>query len=216
MDEILKNLIDSLSDSDVNDMFDSIDEKRIIECCKVYLQSKGYNVLAPRNFNYNKIDSIDTLIEVFYLLYDKYHPEDFSPYRNKRIVDRSHAKRFVEARMAVNGLDKEHTLNECAEIIITIFEFEKEFGFDRPLTFSILGQDKVGWITEKAIHIMNRKYKRLVDEENKKTQDRLDNKYNNEPEEKIAYDNLDDLLNNFKDDILNKYVKETINGPKIN
>ena len=42
-------------------------------------------------------------------------------------------------------------------LIHTVLKHESDFNFNMPLTFSAFGQANCGWITDKAIQIMNKK-----------------------------------------------------------
>ena len=63
---------------------------------------------------------------------------------------------FVEAREE-SGLNRFNAIQQCVAIIDTIFEHEDEFHFNRPVDIRIIGQGKAGWITQKALLIMNDK-----------------------------------------------------------
>jgi len=91
---------------------------------------------------------------LFYAYLDYRHPELAGTHRNIK-KDRAIAKRFLEARMEIGSLNKEYALDECAQIIKTIFDREPEFNFTIPLSFEILGQQTLGWITKKAVEFMN-------------------------------------------------------------
>jgi len=61
---------------------------------------------------------------------------------------------FVEAREE-SGLNRFNAIQQCVAIIDTIFEHVDEFHFNRPIDIRIVGQGKAGWITQKALLIMN-------------------------------------------------------------
>jgi len=68
-------------------------------------------------------------------------------------------KLFVESREKT-GLNRKFAIQECVSIIDAIFDYEEEFGFKNPIDINVLGQKKSGWITEKAIYILNNKFKK--------------------------------------------------------
>lgn len=160
-------LIDAVKKSEQVTLFSSSEED-LEKACITFLKSKGYRVTKPVEYRF-KIKSLDDLIKHFYLLLDSKHPEYVNVYRNiKR--DRSIAKRFVDSRIEATGYSKELALAECGEIIATVFEHEKEFKFKHDISFGIFGQVKLGWITELAIKIMN---KRLTEETELRLADRI-------------------------------------------
>jgi len=122
--------------------------------CKEFLLESGYRVVRPLKPRFKAIREDD----LFHLFYDrlKYHHPDSSVYSNLK-RDRAIASRFVKARMELGDVDKKYALNECAEIILTVFEHEDEFNFNLPLTFEMFGQANCAWITAKAIGIINKK-----------------------------------------------------------
>ncbi len=127
---------------------------KIIEESIRYLRFKGFKVIEPKKFK-NSINNIDDLIKYFYLLINSKHPDGYILSYNSG-KDRAIAKRFVTNRMTATGSSKEYALNECGEIIRTVFEHEDEFKFKYAITFSIFGQDNLKWVTDKAVQLMNR------------------------------------------------------------
>lgn len=124
--------------------------------CSEYLSSKGYKVVHPRYKT--RVKSVEGLVDYFYDMYSRSldRSGEWVPvYRNNRMQDLGTAKRFVESRMEASGIDKETAIKECAEIIKTVVENFDEFGFKKALSFSIFGQDKCAWITQKAMGILN-------------------------------------------------------------
>lgn len=127
---------------------------KIIEESIRYLRFKGFKVIEPKKFK-NSINNIDDLIKYFYLLINSKHPDGYILSYNSG-KDRAIAKRFVTNRMTATGASKEYALNECGEIIRTVFEHEDEFKFKYAITFSIFGQDNLKWVTDKAVQLMNK------------------------------------------------------------
>lgn len=141
--------------------------------CKEFLLEAGYRVVKPLKPRF-KATREDDLFHLFYDRLKYYHP-DSSVYSNLK-RDRAIASRFVKARMELEDVSKEYALNECAEIILTVFEHEQDFNFNLPLTFEMFGQANCAWITEKAIGIMNdKKAKREAE-----VIDRMIDEYNEE------------------------------------
>jgi len=147
-----KLLRDAIIAEDQPTLF-STSDKGLEDACVAFLRSKGYRVAQPIEYRF-KIKKLDDLIKFFYLLMDSKHPEYVNVYRNLK-RDRAIAKRLVDNRMEATGYNKEVALTECGEIIATLFENEKEFKFNTEINFGMFGQATLGWVTEKAIKIMN-------------------------------------------------------------
>ncbi len=130
------------------------DYTELVTYCKELLLDLGYKVVNPVSYKF-KATRIDDLFNLFYERLEYYHPEMTGSYRNLK-RDRAVASRFVEARAKASSISEKHALSECADIILTVFEHEDEFNFNLPLTFEMFGQANCGWITDKAVQIMNR------------------------------------------------------------
>jgi hypothetical protein len=64
---------------------------------------------------------------------------------------------FLDAIMEDGTVGKKAALQKCVDIIDVIFDYEEEFKFNYPIRdIGVLGQNKLGWITQKAIEILNR------------------------------------------------------------
>ena len=73
------------------------------------------------------------------------------------MLDMQMISRLVKSRMAT-GLGEKASIQECISIIDTIFNYEEEFRFKYPIMdATILGQDKLGWVTAKALKLMDDK-----------------------------------------------------------
>lgn len=174
---------------DANTSFDSL-----TNACIEYLKFKGYKVVEPTKPKYN-IKKLDDLIHLFYAFSDNRHPELMNNYRHID-RDRKIASALVRSRREATGYGMKVAMNECGEIIETIFEHEKEFNFTIPITFGILGQKNCGWITDKSIQIMNRKRLKAAEEKKVEYIAKLDEKYDAEPD---GFGDLDEILENLKD-----------------
>jgi hypothetical protein len=130
------------------------DYTELAKYCKEFLLDLGYKVINPISYKF-KAKRIDDLFNLFYERLEHYHPEMTGSYRNLK-RDRAVAGRFVKARAEASSISEKHALSECAEIILTVFEYEDDFNFNLPLTFEMFGQANCGWITAKAVQIMNR------------------------------------------------------------
>lgn len=190
-----KETVESLI-SEVRDQLDvgflSPDHKHLAESCKKFLIFMGYKVIDPVKKTFN-VKNINDLITLFYAYLDYKYPELAGSHRNIK-KDRAIAKRFLDARMEIGSLNKEHALDECAKIIKTIFDREPEFNFTIPLSFAILGQQSVGWITRKAVELMNAGEESIKKKLTEQIQDSHIQKYLEEHgEESLGFD-VDELL----------------------
>lgn len=189
--DILDRISCALKELDQETIFASPAEKHktLSEACKKYLRYQGFKVIAPEKSAYN-IKKLDDLIHLFYSFSDRSHPELMSSYRSFD-RDRKIASGMVKARMEANGYGMPVAMNECAEIIETVFNHESEFNFKIPISFGILGQKNCGWITDKAIQIINRKRIKADKERRKKCIAELDKRYDAEPD---GFGDLDEIL----------------------
>lgn len=162
---------------------------KIIEESIRYLRFKGFKVVAPQTFKY-KINNIDDLIRHFY---SKLNDKDSVRYSTSYNVskDRAIAKRFLSNRMLVTGAGKEYALNECGEIISTVFKYEKEFKFKYAITFSIFGQDNLKWVTDKAIQLMN---KGILEEGEEEAEALREKVIATQDTSDLGFNDIDDLL----------------------
>ena len=172
--------------------FLSPDPKKVAKVCKEFLIFMGYKVVDPVKKTFN-VKNINDLITLFYAYLDYKHPELSDAHRNVK-KDRAIAKRFLEARMEIGNLNKEYALDECAQIIKTVFDREPEFNFTIPLSFGMFGQESVGWITRKAVELMNAGKEESKKKRIEEIQDRHIQKYlKNHGEESLGFD-VDELL----------------------
>lgn len=166
-------------------------EEALRKACSEYLRSKGYKVVAPDYRIYAKTP--EDLVTYFYDKYSTvYNISGASPvYRNNIKRDLSTAKKFIASRMEASGVDRATAIRECADIITAVIEHHKEFGFKYALSFSIFGQDKLAWVTQKAVDIINNA--RIDSKEDERYCDMLSAKLDDECSHGFA--DLDDLIN---------------------
>jgi len=164
-------------------------DDNLIVACKEFLKYKGYRIIDPIN-SVSGILSNQDLVDLFYNLKEYNHPEELSSYRNRKLDLRS-IKLFVEARTEAGNIIKEQALKECALIIRTLFTHEKEFKFKYPITIFSLGQKKSGWITEKALVIMN---KVLYNKREREAEDLRQTVLDNQDLNKIGFNDFNDIL----------------------
>jgi len=189
--ETTEDLISDLK-SQLDVGFLSPDHERLATACKKLLISMGYKVVAPLKRKFN-VKNINDLITLFYAYLDYKHPELAGTHRNIK-KDRAVAKRFLDGRMEVGSLNKEHALDECARIIKIIFDREPDFNFTIPLSFDIFGQQALGWITKKAVEFMNAERESIGQKIVESTQEKYIEKYIVKYGEDSIGFNVDELL----------------------
>ena len=156
---------------DTQDIFTggkSLDEIRI-ETAKDVLMEAGYKILSPITVD-GSINTITKLCDYFYKrLYTKY-PNRITKRVHNITKDMTLMNSFVECFM--DGASKARAIQEAIEVIDVIFDHEEEFNFKLDIVDTgILGQKAVGWITSKAIDILN---KQRMKKESKKINDHVE------------------------------------------
>lgn len=193
--ETVDDLISDI-ESNINVGFLSTDNESLAKACKKFLIHMGYKVIDPIKYTYN-IKKLDDLFDLFYALLEYNHPELVDAHRNMN-RDRALAKRFLDSRMDAGNLNKKQALCECAEIIKTVFDREDDFNFNLPLSFEMFGQKSAGWITKKAIYIMNSEKEKRDIKIVEGIQDKYIEEYLKEHnEENIGFD-IDEILENIE------------------
>jgi len=124
------------------------------KACVEYLKGQGYSVRPPMGHSV-KIVKLDELLSVFYGFLGDIYDSHLLPPSNKK-KDRAVAKAFVEGRMETDNISRGEALQQCGLIIKTIFKYLDVFKFENPPTFGIFGQAKMGWITERAVQLINK------------------------------------------------------------
>lgn len=193
LDNLVQHIQDGVSHTLKNDIFNvDVNYTPLISACKEFLIYKGYKVVDPIEHTYS-VKKLDDLIHLFYVLSDTNHPDLMNNYRDLD-KDRILAKRFIESRVEISNINKEEALKECAQIIDVIFKYEEEFNFDVPITFGVLGQKNCGWITDKAIQIINRERINKRNERRDKIIAEFEEIYNKEQDN--GFGDLNEILKN--------------------
>lgn len=167
---------------------------KVLENCVEYLRHYGYTVISPKKFE-KQIKNSRDLIEYFYELLNRQTPGNYATSYNE-VRDLKIAKSFVEGRMAASGTSKEYALNECGEIVKTIFDNYDEFNFKYQLNFSIFGQSKLKWVTDRAIQIMNKKLYEKEEEEAEVLRQKALDSY----EDDHGFSDIDEILRRIEED----------------
>ena len=182
----------ALKDLDSNTLFNS-DTSKLKEACKDYLINQGYSVMDPVKRMY-KVTRLDHLTDLFYTLLQRDHPEIGQARSKSR--DFVTAKRFLVSRMNLGHINKKEALNECYDIILTVFKHYDEFNFSIPIFFGMFGQGvKFGWVTQKALGIMYNKNKSKIESEYKVKVEDADSI----GDDIVNINELDNILNNLED-----------------
>lgn len=193
--DYIVNIRSAVSESDQTNLFAEGKTTQLVKACIEYLKFSGYKVIRLPKYIYT-VKSLDDLISFFYSMLELKYPGHVSDYRNIA-ENRAIAKRFVEARSKASGVSKKEALNECAEIIRTVFNHEYGFNFKHKMTFRLFGQDKFGWVTDKAIQIINKNlevgYEELAEKRREEMIDAQDKK-------DLGFGDLQEILDKLEKD----------------
>jgi len=128
----------------------------------------GWQVTEPILVN-DKVITLKDLRNYFFMrLWSKY-PNRYKYYVDNIKNEFRMMRLFVESRES-KGLNRFNAVQQCVAIINTIFDHEEEFNFKNPIDIRVVGQAKAGWITEKALQIVNNK---LLKEREKEAERRI-------------------------------------------
>jgi hypothetical protein len=132
----------------------------------------GYEVSDTFVVN-DRVVTLKDLRNYFFMrLWAKYPSRQTHYYENWHVELRM-IRLFVEA-IEKRGLNRSRAIQRGVEIIDVIFNNEEEFNFRNPIDIRVLGQGKSGWITGKAIDILNRKSEKRAEAEMRKKADELE------------------------------------------
>jgi hypothetical protein len=152
------------------------------------LESKGYAVIPPK-----KKVSIDCrkLVNFFYQRLGRYHPQG-SYMSSNTARDMKLAKYFAQS-LFERGCPSEKVWDYAHDVIECMLKHEDKLGLKNPITdMTILGQDKLRWITDKTILIMEGEIAEGREADREKLEDRLEALQDELVEESIEND-PDDL-----------------------
>lgn len=152
--KLLDNIRKALLSKDQRSLFVDSSDSELIEACIGYLKHLGYKIVEKPNYNFN-VNDLKSLVSYFYSLLDNSFKQESAPssYRNFG-RDLRIAKEFVKSRKIASGFNDELAIKECAQIIKVFFDHIDEFHLTVPVKFELFGQAKMGWITEKAVQIL--------------------------------------------------------------
>lgn len=197
LNELDKCLVATTQPSIVGPNFNSIDE-----LCVEWLRARGHSVRLPMGHPV-KIKKLDELISMFNGFLDNMYDKHLLPYSNTK-RDRAVAKAFVENRMKHDKISYETALQQCGLIIQTIFTRKDIFRFENPPTFGILGQAEMGWVTDRAVQLINKEITKDIETETEKAVDEM----TKEIEEKYQMTRSLDELKAIREKLEDQYGEE--------
>lgn len=168
------------------------------EDAKKIAMSYGFRVTEPLIVN-SEIKNYRDIRNYFFARLWENHPEIKSNYISGNWKSEYRAIRlFVESREAT-GLNTYNAIQECVAIIDAIFDNEDQFHFNRQVGVWILGQGKAGWITDKAVSLVNMTREKRIKEDLEKKFELMEDAYEKEMDLKETSNKLDRMLNNLED-----------------
>lgn len=171
-------------------LFDNIEEGDVEQKYVDFLKNRGYIIIPPKILDATSVRSASALVDYFYSMLQYYNPDRRFHYSKASSVDRRKANAFIKGRMEAGAGNRQRAIKECIDIIRCVVEYESEFLFSEPLhSFDCFGQDKMKWVTDKAISILNNENERVLQQELSEFMD------------KIAQEQEIEALNTFYDNI---------------
>jgi len=145
-----------------------------IEEAKKILIGAGYKIAEPLVVN-ESVNNLSKLLNYFYMRLFTICPDaQLTTVKNFK-KDMKLISKFVEARKV--NMNEQAAIQECVAIIDVIFDYTWEFNFKRLITIEVLGQVKSGWITEKAVFILNRELAKKDEEEAERKIQEIEDNY---------------------------------------
>lgn len=136
----------------MNLLLDGRSQDQKIEEAISLLRENGYLVRGPLPTR-TEVKTAAQLVRFFYDTLLKYRPDREYGHTGSSQRDRGIAKQLIESRKAT-GVSRARALQESCDIIELLFEYESLLHLSRPITsINLLGQDRLGWITERLLAI---------------------------------------------------------------
>lgn len=203
--EFLGKMQKLLSAFEQGDLFGNkeVFTEKSTKLCEDFLLAQGYSIGKPHKYPV-KIETSDDLIKMFYSGMRNIYPNHLWSYYDEK-QDRAIAKAFVEKRAQDDCVSHQTALQQCGLIIQTVFARPDVFKFETAPSFGIFGQAEMGWITDRAVSIIN---KQIAKDEALATE-RLCDKLTEEIEEKtpnkgLSLEELESITKKLED----KYGKK--------
>jgi hypothetical protein len=167
-----------------------------------FLKEHGYVVRGPVLVR-DQVKTPAQLVRYFYDVLVKYRPESATIYGGNPARDRVMAKELINSRMKT-GCSRQRATTESCEIIDLLFKYESRLGLTHTIaSMVVLGQSKMGWVTEKLLQIRENLDRSLTKEENAKFFQRL----YTEQEVNIKTKNIEEAREKL-DEVLENYGKK--------
>jgi hypothetical protein len=129
------------------------------------LRENGYVVIAPSVLDATSVKNATELVDLFYSFLQYCNQERKIHYAKASKKDLGLANKFIKHRQVICG-NKKKALQECVAIVKCVIKYEELYKFDEPLhSFDYFGNDKMKWVTDKAISIINKENKEVDEEE---------------------------------------------------
>jgi hypothetical protein len=155
-DPKLKKLQQSLDDFTSGNFLIPDDVKRdnLVRCCIDILKDCGYIIKIPAK-NVSNVTNMNDLILHYYTRLDRFYP-NIRPNRDEK-KDRKIGSDLIKRIKNDFNLEYKSALLEAVKIIDIILANPDRFEIEHGMvgSFSILGQGKMKWLTDKAISALN-------------------------------------------------------------
>lgn len=148
-----------------NSILDGRTTAQKVEEAIAFLQEHGYVVRGPLLLK-NNVKTPAHLVRYFYDTLTKYRPNSVTIYGGNPARDRAIAKELIDSRIKT-GCSRPRAVAESCEIIDLLFKYEDHVGLTQTISsMVVLGQNKMGWVTEKLLQIRESLDRSLAKEEN--------------------------------------------------
>ncbi len=167
----------------------------VLTKCRNLLVKNNYAVIKkPRTAQ--RVKDVKGLVDLYYYILNA--TTNITPYRDDKI-DIITAKRLVKHVQTSTSLSYELSIVKCINIVEGLFRYKKQLDLHPEVmtTFRVFGQDKLGWITEKIVFLLNKEAHneaRLVATADAATEAHV-KKHNIQ----FGWDDLEELANNIGD-----------------
>lgn len=159
---------------------------------------QGYIVVDYPIIGDERVITLTDLRNYFYARLWMKYPGRRSQHRENPAYELRMMRLFVES-LEGRGFNKRKAVQYGVDIIDTIFTYETEFNFKMPIDMRVMGQGKSGWITSKAIEILDKKYNKNRELETQKHAEALEEHLAQELETQTCVDeNLDRILSDME------------------
>lgn len=166
------------------------------------LKDNGYVVRGPMVMR-GHVKTPTHLVNYFYDTLARYRPSSVTIYAGNMTRDRALAKSLIASRQKT-GCSKKRAVVESCELIDLLFKYEEHVGLSGTVSsMAVLGQDRMGWVTEKLLQIREDLDRSLMREEDARFFQRM---YKSQ-EENVEQLQLE-AARKHMDEVLSKYGKK--------